>query len=314
MLNKIIIPSKLKAGDNIRIIAPSCSGQTVAKQKINHAKKTLENIGFKVTFGKHVFELNELESSSVKSRLQDLHKAFSDKDVKAVLAVRGGYNCTDLLDYIDWSIIKKNPKIYCGFSDNTALQNAILTKTGLITYSGPNLSTLGITKLPKKISKYTLDNFLNSIFNPKPSPLKNHDDIKIINHGTASGTIIGGNLCTLNLLKGTQYMPEIVNSILFIEDTFISNLDSWEFHRNLQSLINLPNFKKVKGLAIGKFQQKSKLPVNKIAKIIKTKPELNKIPVIANLNFGHNLPIFTFPVGGKAVIDTTKKSVLSIKF
>ncbi|HMQ01880.1 MAG TPA: hypothetical protein PKD79_02300, partial [Candidatus Doudnabacteria bacterium] len=91
----------------------------------------------------------------------------------------------------------------------------------------------------------------------------------------------------------------------------ISNLDFWEFHRNLQSVINLPNFQGIKALVIGKFDKRSRLPVNKIREIVKSKPELRRIPVIANLSFGHVLPIFTFPIGGNATIDTSKKSVLT---
>lgn len=305
---KLILPPKLKKGDNIRIIAPSCSGQTISKQRIKNAQKTLEQAGFVISFGKNVFEMNDLQSSSVESRLEDLHSAFLDQKVSGILAIRGGYNANDLLDYVDWNIIKNNPKVYCGYSDNTALQNAILAKTGLVTYSGPNFSTFGN---PKKLN-YTLNNFLDVVCSANPMSIKNLNHIEVINPGKSSGGIIGGNLCTLNLLQGTEYMPSLNNQILFIEDDFISNLDWWEFTRNLQSLINLPDFNQIRGLVIGKFDSKSRLPISKIRRVIKSKPELNSIPVIANLNFGHVLPMFTFPIGGKVNIDTTRQSILII--
>lgn len=109
-------------------------------------------------------------------------------------------------------------------------------------------------------------------------------------------------------------MPSIKNAILFIEDDFISLFDWWEFCRNLQSVINLPDFKSVRGIAIGKFQPQSKISINRIKEIIKSKPELNKIPVIANVNFGHSYPMFTFPVGGSAIINTALKEPLAIKY
>ncbi len=309
-MSKTILPPKLKRGDEIRIIAPSCSGSTIKKSILKSAQERFKKLGFIVTLSKNLFEMNNLESSSVKSRLKDLQDAFVDKNVKGIIAIRGGYNINDLLDYIDWKLIKNNPKIYCGFSDNTALQNTILTKTGLITYSGPNFATFGQPKNPG----YTVKNFINAVSQIKPEPLKNFNKAIIINKGKATGAIIGGNLCTFNLLQGTQYMPSLNNTILFAEANYMSSLDWQEFTRDLQSVINLPDFKKVKALVIGRFENESKISINKIKEIIKTKPELSKIPVIANIDFGHNLPIFTFPVGSLATVDTSKKDLLSIKF
>ncbi len=306
---KNIFPPKLKKGDNIRIVAPSCSGKTIKPQQLKLAQAVLEKSGFRISFSKHLFEMNEFQSSSVKSRVADLHEAFLDNNVQGILAVRGGFSSNDLLDYIDWNTIKKNPKIYCGFSDNTALQNAILCKTGLVTYSGPNFATFGrVNKL-----KYTLDSFLNMVASEHPESLKNLHKIEVINQGRAAGGIIGGNLCTLNLLQGTQYLPDIKNKILFLEDDHVSELDPWEFHRNLQSIISLPLFKTVKGLVIGQFDPASKMPVSFVRRMVKAKPELSRIPVIANLNFGHKMPIFTFPIGGQASINTTGKFILTVK-
>ncbi len=309
---KTIIPPKLNKGDNIRIIAPSCSGKTISKPKIKYAKELLERLGFKVSYSKNLFEFNRLQSSSKKSRIQDLHDAFKDKSVQGIMAIRGGYNANDLLDYIDWELISKNPKMYCGFSDNTVLENAFLAKTGLVSYSGPNFSSFA----NPKGQSYTLNNFLKAATNLQTpiTELKSYSKITVINSGKATGKIIGGNLCTFNLLQGTQYIPSIKNAILFIEDDFISLFDWWEFCRNLQSVINLPDFKSVRGIAIGKFQPQSKISINRIKEIIESKPELKKIPVIANVNFGHSYPMFTFPVGGSATINTALKEPLSIKY
>ncbi|HEX3095755.1 MAG TPA: LD-carboxypeptidase, partial [Patescibacteria group bacterium] len=199
-------------------------------------------------------------------------------------------------------------KMYCGFSDNTALQNAIFTKTGLVTFSGPNFASFAN---PKKY-KYTLNNFLNMVCETGSQQIKNLDKLEVINKGKASGTIVGGNLCTLNLLQGTQYMPDIKDKILFLEDDYVSNLDLLEFYRNLQSVISLPDFKKVRAVVFGKFQKESKISASTVKKIVKLKPELADIPVIANFNFGHSYPMFTFPIGGKATIDTSKANPLTL--
>ena len=142
--------------------------------------------------------------------------------------------------------------------------------------------------------------------NQKERNLIDNNGYLIINEGEASGTIIGANLCTLNLLQGTEYFPGLENSVLFLEDdeTTTSNL----VDRDLQSLIHLPNFKGVKGLVIGRFQKKSELPDDLLIKIVKTKKELDAIPVLANVDFGHADPKITFPVGGTVRVNARKEN------
>ena len=324
---KKIYPKKLEKGDEIRVIAPSCSMAIISEANRKIATDRLESSGFKVTFGKHVEEIDEFRSSSIKSRVADLHQAFLDKKVKAVFTVIGGFNCNQLLKYINWNIIKNNPKIFIGYSDTTALQNAIFAKTGLITYSGPAWSTFG----QKLHFDYTMDYFkkcllTNDSIDIKPSEkwtddawykdqdkrvLIKNEGWLIINKGKASGTILGANLCTLNLLQGTEYMPNLKNSILFIEDD--EETKPTNFDRDLQSLIHLPSFKNIEGIVIGRFQKASEMTNEKLIQIIKTKAELKNIPVIANVDFGHTSPIITFPIGGEANIDTKWKSITITK-
>jgi len=141
-----IFPSKLMPGDEVRVIAPSRSMGIISNTNKALAIKPLEDLGLCVTFGQHVNEHDHMHSSSTASRITDLHTAFADQNVKAVLAVIGGYNSNQLLDLIDYELIKQNPKIFCGFSDITALGNAIYHKTGLVTYSGMHFSTFAMQK------------------------------------------------------------------------------------------------------------------------------------------------------------------------
>ena len=132
----------------------------------------------------------------------------------------------------------------------------------------------------------------------------------MINEGEAEGRIIGANLCTFNLLHGTEFMPDFKDSILFLEDcveskdVFVVNFD-----RDLQSIIHQPGFEKVKGMVIGRFENSSGMTKEKLIKIIKTKKELDRIPVIAGVDFGHTFPMITFPIGGKAKIYAKKGKV-----
>src|SRR3989338_8061462 len=165
---KKIFPEKLKTGDEVRIIAPSKSMAILSKETINIANKRFEKLGLKLSFGKHVNETDEFNSSSIESRIEDLHEAFSDKNVKAVITVIGGFNSNQLLRYIDWDLIKNNPKIFCGYSDITALNNAIFAKTGLVTYSGPHYSSFG----QELYFDYTLEYFKKCLFSDEPLEIK----------------------------------------------------------------------------------------------------------------------------------------------
>ena len=315
-----MIPNKLKPGDEVRVIAPSRSMKILGEDCKKIATERLESLGLKVTFGKYVMEADDdYLIASAEHRAEDLNDAFKDKNVKAILTVIGGFNSNQILKYIDYEMIKNNPKIFCGFSDITVLSNAIHAKTGLVTYSGPHYSSFGMLKG----FEYEFEYFKKMFFNEEEfeviSSEKWSDDawfidqekreffdnegMYIINEGEVEGDIVGGNLCTLNLLQGTEYMPNIENKILFLEDDgeageiFLMNFD-----RDLQSLILMPEFKNVKGIVLGRNQKNCNMTKDKWTKLIKTKPELKSIPVIAGADFGHTTPIFAFPIGGNAKI------------
>lgn len=323
----MIMPTKLKKGDEIRVIAPARSLNMISEETRDIANKCLEEMGLKISFSKNCEANDEFVSSSIDERISDLHEAFLDKNVKGILTVIGGHNSNQLLNYIDYDLIKNNPKILCGYSDITALSNAIYKKTGLITYSGPHYSTFGM----KKGIDYTVEYFKKCLFSDEAFNINPSDEwsddlwfldqdnrvfhsdngYKVINKGKADGKIIGGNLCTLNLLQGTQFMPDLTDTILFLEDdelTFPENFD-----RDLQSLIHQPNFEKVRGIILGRFQIASKIDEEKLLKIINTKKELRNIPIVSNVNFGHTTPHITFPIGGYVELFADEEVKIIIK-
>ena len=116
---------KLKKGDHIRVVSPSSSIQSIGGFEANlAAKERLEELGFHVSFSSNYFEHDLFDSASIASRVEDLHEAFLDPSVDAILATIGGFNCNELLPYLDYDLIAQNPKIFCGYSDTTALLNA----------------------------------------------------------------------------------------------------------------------------------------------------------------------------------------------
>lgn len=324
----MIIPPKLKQGDGIRIIAPAMSLDLLSEDVIRAARERLEGSGFRVSFSKHVRESDLFTSSSVASRVEDIHEAFRDPSVHGILTVIGGYNSNQLLDSLDYDLIRDNPKILCGYSDITALSNAITAKTGLVTYSGPHFSTFGI----RDGFDYDLEYFRKCLmeegeFSVAPSAnwsddawyldQENRDFIGnegyvVLNPGKAEGRVVGGNLCTLNLLHGTAYMPDLSGAVLFLEDDGMPGEDSAvEFDRNLQSLIHQHGFRRVRGIVIGRFQKVSRMTTEKLRHIVGTKEELRSIPVIAGADFGHTDPLITFPIGGTACLDAGETVTLT---
>lgn len=319
------IPEKLQRGDEVRIIAPSRSASILSEEGVHTAKEQLEKLGFNVSFGKHVFDKDLQNSTSIQQRVEDLHEAFADENVKGILTVIGGFNSNELLPYIDYDLIKKNPKIFCGYSDITAIGTAISTQTGMITYSGPHFSSFQM----KKAQEYQTNFFTQCLmqdaqFELEPSEQWSDDAWyldqenrvfeetawKTYTEGTASGKLWGGNLCTLNLLQGTKYMPEIENAILFVEDDEMTIPET--FARDLTSL--LQNAQSIKALVIGRFQRASKITEEQLLFILDKHPLLKEIPVLYDVDFGHTQPMFTFPLGGEVQVDASNGVLKLVKF
>lgn len=303
-----MIPEKLKRGDEIRVIAPSGSLAGVWLETADKALAHLQAQGFKVTFSKNSREMDEFQSSSVQSRVEDLHEAFLDPNVKMVMSCIGGFNANQILKHLDFELISNHPKILCGYSDITALLNAIYAKTGLVTYHGPHFSTFGFAKE----AEYTQKVFFQCLMEDEPIRVVPSETVKnyhVIQEGTCEGEIIGGNLCTLNLLQGTPYMPKMENKVLFIEDdNIMGDYFVYEFDRNLQSLLQVYGADTVKGIVFGQFDDSCKLNAEVIRKIVKDKVAPN-IPVIFGVDFGHIFPMITFPIGGMVRIRATGEGI-----
>lgn len=315
-----IFPSKLKAGDEIRVVAPSRSLHLISPENRIRATRCLETLGVKVTFGKNVEVCDLMLSSSVAERVQDLHEAFEDPNVKGILTVIGGYNCNQLLDALDYNRIAENPKIFCGFSDITALNNALFKKAGLVTYSGPHFSSFAM----EKGLEYTLDSFKKIFFEEAPlllspcaqwsqDPWYRDQDTRtfyantgyqVLNPGNAQGRLVGGNLGTFHLLRGTPYGPDLEDTILFLEEVSGMTATVEHFDRWLQALTQDPCFSGVRALVLGRFENSFGMTSEKLNHVISTKPALGSVPVIAGVDFGHTTPIITFPIGGVCTVQT----------
>ena len=322
-----IVPQKLKKGDEIRIVAPSIGIKIIGADCRQIAKERFEAMGLKVTFAKNTIDDNFdlFGTSAIDKRAEDIMDAFKDKNVKAVFTIIGGFNSNQVLPFLDYGVIKSNPKIICGFSDITSLLNGIREKTGLITFYGPHYSTIGM----KKGNEYTIDHVKRVLFDgvdeicsskewsddlwfldqENRSFIKN-DGWMVLRSGKAKGVICGGNLGTFVLLNGTPYQPKFAeNTILAIEDCNYTKADDEVFLRHFQALAQRDDFTNVKAIIIGRFQKASGMTKDKLEYIVNSIPQIGNIPIIANIDFGHTTPMITLPLGGNCTVEDSKIKV-----
>jgi len=320
-----IIPPLLKAGDEVRIVAPSRGIKIIGTDSRDLAAKRFSEMGLKVSFGRYTTDDNWdlMGTSPAEQRVSDIMDAFQDPNVKAIFTIIGGFNSNQLLPLLTYDVIRQNPKVFCGFSDITALLNGIYALCGLVTFSGPHYSSFGMLKG----FDYTWVCMKNMLLGERKYQLSaspewsddlwfidqenrsfsTNEGLWVIQGGKAEGTIVGGNLGTFVLLNGSPYRPAFDDdTILFVEDCYTSGSDDASFLRELQAVAYQPDFAKVKALVVGRFQKASGMTREKLAYIIKSIPQLDGVPVIANADFGHTTPMATLPIGGYCRVDGEK--------
>ena len=311
---------RLKKGDHIRVVSPSSSIERIGGVEANvAAKEKLEALGFRLSFSEHYFENDIFDSAPIASRVADLEAAFANETVDAILTTIGGFNCNELLPYLDFDLIAQNPKIFCGYSDTTALLNAIYAKTGMQTYMGPAYSSFKM----EQGQQYQTTSWLNAVtqdtYQLTPSLEWSSDawylpnaprtfyptEWKVYNPGQASGIAIGGNISTLNLLTGTEFAPRPDKYVLFLEEA--EDDDYLIIARHLTALLQAyPN---PQAVVFGRFPKETKLTEEILLTILDKHPILKKVPVLYDLDFAHTQPLFTITIGGQVEIDTKTFSI-----
>ena len=296
-----MIPSKLKKGDTIGVIAPSNYIEKDDLEYINASIALMEASRFKVKFGKYVFEDTLGYGTSPEKRAADINWAFKDDEVKAVMCVKGGEDSNTTLDYIDYEMIKKHPKIICGFSDNTSILNAIHEKTGLVTYHGPTFKSLTSWE-----TGYAYKQFIKTFAENTESLIMGEpeDEYTTIQAGQATGELVGGNLSLFTKLVCGKYAVNLQDKILFLEELGFEAAPEM-VNSNIYYLKQNGVFDRIAGLWIGNYEHPSKVSIEKIIK--NAIGDEYKFPIIKSDNFGHIDKKIIIPIGTKAEINTNEK-------
>ncbi len=300
----MIIPLKLEIGDTIGVVAPSgpIIGENV--EELEKAKKIVEKLGFNVKYAKNLF-LNQNEySNSAEKKAEDINEMFENKNVKMIWCAKGGENSNSTFDYLNFELIKNNPKIICGYSDITSITNIITEKTGLVTFSGTNFKTIATDE-----TDYSLKQAIHRFVDGDLKLGDSNDEYKIIKEGQAEGQLIGGNLSLIRALVAGKYHINFENKILFIEELGFET--GPELASNFLYYMKQNDvFNKIRGIWIGNYTHESGISLEKV--VIDTIGKEFRGPIIKSDNFGHIENKIVIPIGIKAKIDTSKKNMIEL--
>lgn len=301
----IIKPKALKLGDTIGITAPA-GGAT--EKNIKLAKEQLEGLGFKIKLAPSCFATYGYLAGKDKLRADDLNSMFNDRHIDGIICLRGGYGSTKILNKIDFDNIKRNPKVFVGYSDITALHLAINQISGLITFHGPMASS----DFAGGLDDFSKGEFLRAIMDNKPmKTISNPDNIEIetIVKGRARGRLVGGNLSLISATMGTPYEINTKDKILFLEDI---GEEPYKIDRMLTQLALAGKFDNAAGIVLGDWNNcQSKIYENSLGlmEVFENIIGPYKKPTIYNLKGGHCRPKVTLPLGVKALINADEGSL-----
>ncbi|MBI4440918.1 LD-carboxypeptidase [Candidatus Woesearchaeota archaeon] len=305
-------PKPLRKGDTIGIIAPA--SPTFDRTDLMRSIQVIKDWGFRCKLGRNVNKKHGYLSGKDWERVEDLNEMFRDKGVRAILCLQGGYGSMRLLPYIDYNSIRKNPKIFIGYSDITALHLAINKLTGLVTFHGPSMVGLA----PPYLSKYTKDYLFRALTKKKPigqiKPSPDDPWVWTITPGKAQGVLVGGNLSLIAASLGTPYEIETRGKILFLEEV---DVEPYHFDQMLTQLLLAGKLKEAKGIVIGECVRcvpadfrpgyYSSLSIEDV--LVEIVKPLN-IPAVYNLPIGHGDHRATLPLGVMATLDAGKGKLI----
>lgn len=305
-------PKRLSAGETVALVAPASA--TFQSIDLDIARESLEALGLKVKVGRHLLARHGYLAGADKDRAADINGFFADPAVSAVLPIRGGWGSARVLPYLDFDVIRRNPKILLGYSDITALLLAVHAKTGLITFHGPN----GLGRWDAWSVEYLKRVLFNgeavTMENPRSMTDRNslvqiENRIRTLAAGTARGRLLGGNLTVLTTILGSPYVPSWDGAILFAEDV---GEDLYRVDRMFTQLKLAGALEKIRGVVFGTCAECGPgegFASLTLEEILADHIKPLGVPAWFGAMIGHQTPQWTLPVGADVEIDAARGTI-----
>ena len=294
----LIKPRKLAPGDHVRVLSPS---GIITPQLIEDSVARLQSWGLRVSIDDDTFAVNRYLAGADTQRLAALHRAFEDPNVDAIIFSRGGYGAMRIVDGIDWTPMRRDPRLIVGFSDITAIHLAAQSHN-FATLHGPVLKSFAS-------QAGSLDSLRATLFGEHDSqPI----EVDCVRPGSAVGPIFGGNLSLVAALVGSPLMPSLDGAVLFLEDV---GEEDYRLDRLFTTLALSPRFAGIAAIVLGGFDECRGVyisPDDMQAHVRSLAHELGDrwdVPVVAGFPAGHgdrNVPI---PLGTQAMVDADAGTV-----
>lgn len=301
-MKSLIYPRPLMPGDKVALTAPS---SPVPEKNLEAAVKSIEFMGLRPVVMKSCRLHHGYMAGNDRQRADDLNNAFADQDIHGIFCLRGGYGASRLLSLLDFDMIRRNRKIFIGYSDVTALHTAISRLCGFVTFHGPMPNTDY-----RRLDSFTMDSLKTALFGPHERILlKNpvHEDMIVMNGGTAEGILTGGNLSLLSSTLGSPYEIDTKDRILFIED--VGEMP-YRLDKSLTALALAGKFRDCSGIILGTFTECDEPAPDAVPPgtvIASSSLSLRQIieevvlpwkkPTLFNFRAGHIYPQSTLPMG-----------------
>jgi muramoyltetrapeptide carboxypeptidase len=301
----LIRPPRLKPGNRISLIAPA--GPLLESDDLTRASELCRALGYEPVTGKNAYRRHGYFAGTDDDRLSDLNGALQDPSIDAIWCIRGGYGSIRLLDQVDYGALTRRPKPVIGFSDATALLNAVTRLTGMVTFHGPvaraSMPKFTRTHFERVLTASEVPGRLGRLPQPEGVLVAQQNRIVTLCRGVAEGPLAGGNLSLLQCLIGTPYFPELVGAILVLEDV---GEDLYRVDRVLAHLRLIGALRRLAGIVVGRFTDLERSGgdgARGFDEVLADYFEPLGIPVAYGFPVGHIDAQWTLPLGIRARLD-----------